>query len=330
MLFKGVVEHEFVIVHLRFGDKEILRMDRSIGPRKYKQMEKSREVSGSSNTDSPVPPPGSSSPAPSSGSASSIGSILMIPGLLVNYCVCRLSSIANLSSPDRWARDTIVTIEKVPSDSYEVTTIDYIGSSSKWPSLWDFIHLVEFVHEQDENYDTFDAQCYWFADTISALLAGWCDNARVTPNHGWKGIRSKDLSIPAPGTLKGLQIYKRDKVVIQTKKAALAEYVRQSTQRVSDQCYSQTLADILISQTLEHLDSLKGGDLKGRRMQAEAEQRAEERAEARAREAEARVKEIEARLKIEHEARLRSEMQLQAAEARVHELSTKSILTPMH
>jgi hypothetical protein len=235
MLFKGIVEHEFVVVHLRFGTKEILlRIDRSIGPRKYKQTEKSTEANGSSNTGSPVSPPGSSSPAPSSGSASSIGSILMFPAIVVNYCVCRLASIANISSPDRWARDTIVTIEKVPSDSYEVTTIEYAGSSSKWPSLWDLIHLVEFVHEQDENYDTFDAQCYWFADTISALLAGWCDHARVTPNHGWKGIRSKDLSIPAPGTLKGLPIYKRDKVIIQTQKAGLAEYVRQSTQRVSE------------------------------------------------------------------------------------------------
>lgn len=236
--FEGIVEHEFVIVHLRFGSKEIiLRIDRSIGPRKYttgeQKAEKSPdEVSGSSNTSSSASHPSSPSPASSSGSASSIGSILMFPGLLVNYCVCRLSSIANLASPDRWARDTIVSIQKVPNDSHELTTIEYTGSPSNWPSLWDLVHLVEFVHDQCENYDKFDAQCYWLADTISGLLEGWCEDVRVTPKHGFN-IRSRILSIPGPGTLKGYPIYKRDPVVIQSRKADLTQTIKESTRSVS-------------------------------------------------------------------------------------------------
>jgi hypothetical protein len=243
LVFKDVAEHEFVIVHLRHGRQDLIfRLDRSVGAKKLTKdgsntkdtPEKSPEVdngSGSfkshshvSSSDSP-----SSSRVSSSRSSSSIGSIIMYPALLVDYCVCRMS---NILSHERWARDTVVNITKLPTNCYELKTIDY-DSSSSGPSLWDLVHIVEFVHKQCDNYDTMDAQCYWFADTIMAVLEDWGKDTKVTPHHGWKGIRSKILSIPAPGTLKGLTIYKRDVAATQTQKAGLTEYIKASTQVVS-------------------------------------------------------------------------------------------------
>ena len=250
LVFKDAVEHEFVIVHLRYGHQDLmLRLDRSVGPKRLMKdgsntndtPDKSPEVDNGSfkshphvsSSDSP-----SSSRVSSSRSSSSIGSIIMYPALLVDYCVCRMSNIA---SHERWARDTVFNITKLPPNCYELKTVEYVGSSSSWPSLWDLVHTVEFVHKQCDNYHTMDAQCYWFADTIMGILEDWGKDTRVTSHHGWKGIRSKVLSIPAPGTLKGLSIYRRDVATIQTQKAALTEYIKASTEVVSSSLFRHWL-----------------------------------------------------------------------------------------
>ena len=229
----------------------MFRLDRSVGPQKLMKdssnakdtPEKSPEVdNGSFKSHSHVSSsdsPSSSSRVSSSRSSSSIGSIILYPALLVDYCVCRMSNIA---SHERWARDTVVNITKLPSNCHELKTVEY-GSSSSCPSLWDLVHIVEFVHKQCDNYDTMDAQCYWFADTIMAILEDWGRDTKVTSHHGWKGIRSKILSIPAPGTLKGLPIYKRDVAAIQTQKAALAEVIKASTRDVSSKTILRSNVD---------------------------------------------------------------------------------------
>lgn len=239
LVFKDAAEHEFVILHLRHGRQDLLiRLDRSVGPTRIPKA----SFSNTNNTEKSPSPVSSSSSPPSSraSSSSSIGSIIYYPSLVVNYCVCRLS---NISSHEHWARDTAVKIPKIPNNCYELKTIEYTGSSSSWPSLWDLVHIVEFVHEQCDNYDLIDAQCYWFADTITAMLENWSNDAKSTEHHGWKGIRSRVLSIPAPGTLKGFPIYKRDDAIIQAQKAGLTEHIAASTQLVSSrtilQSYSQ-------------------------------------------------------------------------------------------
>ena len=239
-VFQDVVEHEYIIVHLRFqGKTTFFRIDRSIGPRSDKDKDKKNafDSANSVKSGSEVSTP---SRPPSSRSSSSMESILMCPARLVNYCVCRLSSI---TSSRHWAKDTIVQIPEIPSksDSYELTTIEFTGLSHSWPSLWDLLHIVQFLNQQCEEYHVIDAQCYWYADMVSGILEDWCQGAVVTHHHGWQGTKSRTLSVPAPGTFKGVPIYKRDLEIIRTKKTALIDAIKTTTRSVSWwQCFFDT------------------------------------------------------------------------------------------
>jgi hypothetical protein len=234
-VFQDVVEHEYIIVHLRYHGKiTFFRIDRSIGPRSDKDKDKDKKKA-SDPVNSPESGSEVSTPSrsPSSRSGSSMESILMCPARLVDYCVCRLSSI---TSSRHWAKDTIVQNPEIPSksDSYELTTIEFTGLSHSWPSLWDLLHIVQFLNQQCEEYNVIDAQCYWYADMVSGILEGWCQGAVVAHNHGWQGIKSRTLSIPAPGTFKSVPIYKRDPEVIRTKKTAVIEAIKTTTRSVGD------------------------------------------------------------------------------------------------
>ena len=227
-VLQNVAEHEFIIVHLRHQGKTMFfRIDRSIGPRSDKAKKKSPASSPDSGSEVSATPSRSSS----SRSSSSMESILMYPARLVNYCVCRLS---NISSSRHWARDTIVQIPEIPgkSDTYELSTIEFTGSSSAWPSLWDLVHIVQFLNQQCEEYNVVDAQCYWYADMVAGILEAWCVGAVATHHRGWQGTKSKTLSVPAPGTFKGVSIYKRDEGVLRSKKSVLVDAIRASTKSV--------------------------------------------------------------------------------------------------
>ena len=230
-VLQNVTEHEFIIVHLRHqGRTTFFRIDRSIGPRSDKESKASLanpSVSGS-EVSAPSRTPSRSS---STRSSSSMESILMFPARLVNYCVCRLS---NISSSRHWARDTIVKVPEAPSngDTYELTTVEFTGSSNTWPSLWDLVHIVQFLNQQCEEYNVIDAQCYWYADMVSGILEEWCPGPGVTRRDGWQGTRSKTLLVPAPGTFKGVPIYKRDEDVLRSKKMVLIDAIKVSTKSV--------------------------------------------------------------------------------------------------
>ncbi|KAF8343640.1 hypothetical protein F5887DRAFT_972653 [Amanita rubescens] len=282
-VFQDVVEHEYIIVHLRYqGKTTFFRIDRSIGPRSDKDKDKDKKKA-SDPVNSPESGSEVSTPSrsPSSRSGSSMESILMCPARLVDYCVCRLS---NITSSRHWAKDTIVQIPEIPSksDSYELTTIEFTGLSHGWPSLWDLLHIVQFLNQQCEEYNVIDAQCYWYADMVSGILEDWCQGAVVTHNHGWQGIKSRTLSIPAPGTFKSVPIYKRDPEVIRTKKTAVIEAIKTTTRS-----------------TLEFLDLKTGASQKIQQISAVAEEQIQtlstqlRDAELRVREAEARAREAE-------------------------------------
>jgi hypothetical protein len=232
-VLQNVAEHEFIIVHLRHqGRTTFFRIDRSIGPRSDKENKASSANSSESGSEVSAP---SRTPSRSSSakSSSSMESILMYPARLVNYCVCRLS---NISSSRHWARDTIVRIPETPSkgDTYELTTVEFTRSSNTWPSLWDLVHIVQFLNQQCEEYNVIDAQCYWYADMVSGILEEWCPGTVVTRRDGWQGTRSKTLLVPAPGTFKGVSIYKRDGDALRSKKTVLIDAIKVSTKSVVD------------------------------------------------------------------------------------------------
>ena len=228
---KNVAEHEFVIVHLCYeGTEYMFRIDRSIGPKSSRG--ERRKSSGSNSSSSQ---PDSSSPHSTPSPSSSMESIFMHPAQIVDYCVCLLSNIS--SSSRHWARDTINQIYEVPEDTYQMTIIDFAHASSPMPSLWDLVHLVQFVNDQRDEYSIVDAQCYWYADMVSGILESWCPDATIVRHHGWKGTKQKELSIPAPGTCKGVSIHKRDPELLSQKKAMLIKAIEESNDAaVSNSC----------------------------------------------------------------------------------------------
>ncbi|KAK2460179.1 hypothetical protein APHAL10511_007802 [Amanita phalloides] len=234
----------------------------------------------------------------------------MSPSRVIDYCVCRLSTI----SPNRhWALDTIVEIPQLPSsnEAYELTTTEFTGPSSTWPSLWDLMHMVQFLNQQSEEYDLIDAQCYWYADMVSSLLGGWCPDTKVTRHHGWQGTKSKMLDIPVPGTIKGLVIYQRDPLVVEDKRSLLFQDIQSST-----------------NSTMAFLEMRSGGDQAEARIKA-VEERAEraeeraERAEERAERAEERAERAEERVEKAEERVEKAEEKAREAEAQTQELLKK-------
>ncbi|KAF8624926.1 hypothetical protein AX15_005636, partial [Amanita polypyramis BW_CC] len=293
-IFKDVVEHEFVVVHLRHKGKNLMfRIDRAIGSKSTKDQEKKAQEKKKDKDQPSTSDSGSGYTTQSSGSSrssTSIESILMYPSRLVNNCVCQLS---NISSSRHWARDTIHQIPKYPDDSYVLTTIDFSRSTSTLPNLWDLVHLVQFVNRQCDEYSVVDAQCYWYSDLVSGILEFWCQDATVTHYHGWQGTKSKNLSIPGPGTFKGIPIHKRDVEMILDKKAAFltaAEASLETTERLLD---SESRAQRIQADADAKVELLS-------RQLREAELRrkeGEERAEARVNKAEEEVRKMAQQMK---------------------------------
>ncbi|KAF8628502.1 hypothetical protein AX15_003861 [Amanita polypyramis BW_CC] len=325
-ILQDVVEHEFVVVHLRHKGKDLmLRIDRAIGPKSTKHQEKKCQSTASDSSSGRTAP----STLRSSRSSSSVESILMYPSRLINYCVCRLS---NISSPRHWARDTILQISKTPDESYALTTIDFTRSTSTWPSLWDLVHLVQFINNQCDEYSVVDAQCYWYADMISGILEFWCQDATVIHHHGWQGTRSRELSIPTPGTCKGISIHRRDPELIFRKKAALIKAIKASNKTTEkfldlskgrDRTVQRIRADadaqieILSRQLRETELKMKEGEER-----AEARVKAvEERAEARVNRAEEEVRKMARQMKQGEE---RAEARVKAVEERA-EIRVKEV-----
>jgi hypothetical protein len=69
---------------------------------------------------------------------------------------------------------------------------------------------------------------------VSGILEEWCPGTVVTRRDGWQGTRSKTLLVPAPGTFKGVSIYKRDGDALRSKKTVLIDAIKVSTKSVVD------------------------------------------------------------------------------------------------
>ena len=183
-------EHEYVVVDLfRIEHKQhlFLRLERSAGERKDSPSSSPSSSSiGSYSASSGESPAPASSPdfytQRSSGSSISIssvkegiakmaGSIRRAARRLSDSSLSRPSAI---SSNQYMAADTVKRIEKFQTPANVVRTIEFHSTDrSKLPSLWDLMILVYVIHEDSTTYELFDKQCFWFADTVSAILEKW-------------------------------------------------------------------------------------------------------------------------------------------------------------
>ncbi|KAF8628849.1 hypothetical protein AX17_005909 [Amanita inopinata Kibby_2008] len=284
---KSRTEHEYVVVQITHGKDEVilLRIERTVGPKSTQstpQDSNSSDPRGSLNN--------SSSKSSSSSTWSSIGSLLHHPEELIHHCKCLLSHIR---STRHWARDTIVRIQKPPleKDSHLLRTVEYSGSPAQLPSLWDLVHLVQAVNQQCEEYRLLDAQCYWYADTVSGILESWCapDDVHITSHHGWQGVKSKKLIIPAPGTYRHIVVHTRDGEKIEEQKVNLIEAIKASNDSVMQFLNADARNDALSRQLREAETRVQEMSRQLREVKVESESRLKE--------AETRIKQVESQAK---------------------------------
>ena len=88
------------------------------------------------------------------------------------------------------AADTVERVEKFQSSKI-IRTIEFNSIAlPKRPSLWDLMILAYVVHEDSTAYELLGRQCFWFADTISAILEKWStpptDEATTTKGKSTK------------------------------------------------------------------------------------------------------------------------------------------------
>ena len=201
-------EHEFIVVDLiNEQNKEVrLRVERAAGGRRDSR-------SRSRSPDRVVAEPDSflhDSPllgSPSRGrrsSSSSVtsgkrGSITRAANSL-HRIVRTLSRLPGIMSNMHLAEDTVVRIDSIPRKAKIARTVEFCSTPhSQRPSLWDLMLLINVIHEDSYFYELLDRQCFWFADSISAILEEWserCDGTSVRVNA------------PA-GCVKGIPILRR-------------------------------------------------------------------------------------------------------------------------
>ncbi|PFH45466.1 hypothetical protein AMATHDRAFT_44104 [Amanita thiersii Skay4041] len=220
-------QHEYIVILLKNGAKLFaLRIERTIGSRLKKQLlsrsqsappsphppaASSISLGSLSRPSSPVHPvpqssdstalPVTQSSSFSSGSStksfdsnvSSSRSSASSKSRISDYCKCFISSIPTGSF---WAEDKITEVTnkydsngkldgRAPVKTFEYTQPELLG-----PSLWDLTYIVQVVNSEGEQYKLFDAQCYWFADSITGILESWVDpQYLITTTHAQQRIR---------------------------------------------------------------------------------------------------------------------------------------------
>ncbi|KAF8624653.1 hypothetical protein AX17_006984 [Amanita inopinata Kibby_2008] len=298
-------QHEFTVVEITHNDGKpnvLLRIERSIGPKsksKSKSSPQSSAGSGSDSKESLDNPSTKSSDEGSRSSSSSIGSAIFYPERFIELCRCFIS---NIKSSSFWARDTIVRLDKLPKEDHanKVRTVEYNCSPSQLPSLWDLVHVVQFVNQKCDKYSLFDAQCYWYADTVSGILESWCapEEVRITR----PSILDKKFPYPSPGTNLHIVVHTRDEKMIAESKVTLMAAIKASYESV-----------------MEFLEPKRAAEEKIKGIQANADARVESLSR-QLREADTRVKDMSRQLK-ESDARVkdveaRSEARVKDVEAR--------------
>ncbi|KAM6495477.1 hypothetical protein JOM56_008183 [Amanita muscaria] len=184
-------EHEYVVVDMSRPEHRehlFLRLERSAGERKGSPTSSpsSSSISSYDSSDSEK----SSLPSRildfyerSSGSSISIQS--MKEGIskvtdTFHRAVRRLSDSSlsrpsGISSNQYLAADSVTKLNSFSTSGIKVIrTIEFHSPDrSKRPCLWDIMILAYVMHQDSMTYELFERQCFWFADTISAILEQW-------------------------------------------------------------------------------------------------------------------------------------------------------------
>ena len=95
-----------------------------------------------------------------------------------------LSRPSGIISNGYLAADTVVRIHEFPPKARIARTVEFNSTPhSQRPSLWDLMILIHVIHRDSRVYELLGRQCFWFADSISAILEKWpgmCEGVPVT------------------------------------------------------------------------------------------------------------------------------------------------------
>ncbi|KAM6503562.1 hypothetical protein JOM56_000505 [Amanita muscaria] len=222
-------EHEFIVVDLSDEHKQNsmrLRVERAVGERKDSQATSDSSSTTSFESASSVSPSPSRSASPLyqprfsklSLSLSSVNEGLSRATGSLQRAVRRLSDTSLprpsvISSNRHVAADTVTSINSFPKKARIIRTIDFTSAErSQRPSLWDLMIISHVVHQDSIAYDLLDRQCFWFADTISAILEKWsetCKGASVKQTNATRAY-SFTNSYASSGSVKGFSIHQRN------------------------------------------------------------------------------------------------------------------------
>ena len=217
-------EHEFIVYEFinDQNHKLQLRSDRAAGERKNNDSSSSLESFGT-NLEKSYPlvdsPSSQSLASKSSSSLVSVsGSLSKISGS-IRHAVRRLSDSplsvpSAISSNQYLAADTITRINGHPSHSHVLRTVTFSGDLSSRPSLWDVMILINVVHKDSITYTLLGRQCYWFADTIFALLEKWAKVYEVGSVKANEKKKKWGRRQSSTGSLGGVLVHRRDSVHI--------------------------------------------------------------------------------------------------------------------
>jgi hypothetical protein len=215
-------EHELIIYEFinDQNHKLQLRSDRAAGKRKDTTTTCSFSSLESFGTDLEVSSPLADFRWKSSSSLSSVkGSLSKISGS-IRHAVRRLSDSplsvpSAISSNQYLAADTITRINGHPSHSHVLRAVTFHDDRSSCPSLWDIMILVNVVHKDSITYTLLGRQCYWFADTIFALLEKWAEIYNVgSVKANEKRKKKWGRRQSSNGSLGGVLVHRRDSVHI--------------------------------------------------------------------------------------------------------------------
>ena len=204
-------EHEFMIFDLVNEEKQELRLlvERAAGERRDDR----------SRSPSPEPTPvftaepdnflyDSSLPASTNhgrrSSSSAPGGITKathsINRMVRAWSGSSLSRPSGIISNRYLAADTVVRIDEFPPKARIARTVEFISTPHpQRPSLWDLMILIHVIHGDSRVYELLDRQCFWFADSISAILeklSGMCGGLLV-------------MKAGLSGSVKGVALHRR-------------------------------------------------------------------------------------------------------------------------
>ncbi|KAM6503703.1 hypothetical protein JOM56_000646 [Amanita muscaria] len=247
-------EHEYVVVAMSRSEQRehlFLRLERSAGERKVSPTSSPSSSSISSYDSSDSEKSFDNSPLPSrlpdfyeqsSGSSISIKSmkegISKVTGTL-HRAVRRLSDSSlsrpsGISSNQYLAADTVTKLNAFSTSGIKVIrTIEFHSPDrSKRPCLWDIMILAYVIHQDSMTYELFDRQCFWFADTISAVLEQWSNTSGDVSITDGKPTKSRFLRRNKSSGSVGI-------LVVHQRKEDVIEKIRQKFRQKGDEMEKQ-------------------------------------------------------------------------------------------